>query len=182
MLKLSDNPPVRPKGLETIRAAEGPWWVAHTKARAEKVFAWDLIARGIPHFLPMARKTTFSGGRKRHGMTPLFTGYVFFSGDEQARYQALTTDRLCGVIPVREQAVMVAELAAIEAALDAGEALDLYPELAVGRRCRVARGPMEGVVGTVVSRDDVTKLVLHVSVLGAAAALTVEPSFLEPLE
>ncbi len=182
MLKLSDNPPVRPKSLASVRDAADPWWVGHTKARAEKAFAWDLIAKGIPHFLPMAPKTTFSGGRKRHGMTPLFTGYVFFSGDAEARYQALATDRLCGVIPVKEQAAVVDELAAIELALEAGEALDLYPELAVGKTCRVARGPMAGVVGTVVSRDDVTRLVLRVSVLGTGAAIAVEPSFLEAVE
>ena len=173
---------MRPAGLDSIRSLDGPWWVGHTKARAEKAFAWDLIARGIPHFLPMARKTTFSGGRKRAVMVPLFTGYVFFNGDEVARYKALTTDRLCGVIPVTLRDAMVGELSQIERALDADEDLDLFPELAVGRPCRVARGPMEGVVGTVLNRDDVTRLLLNVSVLGSHAALTIEASFLEPLD
>src|SRR5207244_3646835 len=38
MLKLSDNPPVRPPGAESMASFAGEWWVAHTKARFEKRF------------------------------------------------------------------------------------------------------------------------------------------------
>ncbi len=140
MLKLAENPPMRPPTCQTIRELAGPWWVAHTKARAEKAFAWDLVAAGISYFLPLVRHTSFSGGRKRLGMLPLFPSYVFFSGGEMERYRALTTHRLCQVIAVTDQAQLIAELASLERALDEGAAMTpLYAFAVKGRRCRVAR-------------------------------------------
>ncbi len=57
MLKLNDNPPiVYPEGA-SVADLPGQWWVAHTKARFEKAFAWDLLGRGIPYFLPMMLRT-----------------------------------------------------------------------------------------------------------------------------
>ena len=182
ILKPSDNPPTRPRGVASIRDVSGPWWVAHTKARAEKAFAWDLIDRDIPHFLPLVPRTTFSGGRKRHGMAALFLGYVFFAGDAEARHAALATDRLAGVVAVRDQSMLLGELADLERALDAGLPIDPYPELVVGERVRVIRGPMVGIVGTLVSKDDVSRLVLSVSLLGTAASVPVEASFLEAID
>ena len=50
-------------GIESLRDLSGTWWVAHTKARFEKVFAWDMLSHGIGYFLPMREKVIFSGGR-----------------------------------------------------------------------------------------------------------------------
>ena len=115
-------------------------------------------------------------------MAALFLGYVFFAGDAEARHAALATDRLAGVVAVKDQAMLLDELSALEAALDAAAPIDFYPELVVGRRVRVVRGPMAGIVGTLVSKDDVTRLVLKVSMLGTAASLPIEASFLEPAD
>src|SRR5207248_10893507 len=103
MLKLSDNPAMLYPPAASPGELRGPWWVAHTKARCEKVFAEDLAARKIAYFLPMIERVTFSGGRKRRGMAPLFASYVFFCGNEQDRQAALLTDRLCRVIEVTAQ-------------------------------------------------------------------------------
>jgi hypothetical protein len=179
MLKLADNPPsLFPEGT-SIAAIPGRWWVGHTKARFEKAFAWDLMSRGIGYFLPMIQKTTFSGGRKRRVMTPLFSGYVFFAGDEQVRYEALLTDRLCQVIPVIDQAGLCAELAQLQTALAGSARLDPYPFAAVGQRCRIAAGPFMGLEGVVVRREKMATIVLRVGILGQGAALEVDASLLE---
>ena len=91
--KLSENPPMRPATCQTIRDLTGPWWVAHTKARVEKAFAWDLVAAGINYFLPLVRHTSFSGGRKRLGMLPLFPSYVFFAA---GRWSGIRPSRRTG--------------------------------------------------------------------------------------
>ena len=182
MLKLSDNPLMKPAAVGSICDLPGAWWVAHTKARSEKAFAWDMVAAGIGYFLPMIRRVTFSGGRKRHGMQPLFPGYVFLNGDDGVRYRALTTNRLCQVIPVRDRQKMVDELVSIEQALDSGLTIELYPFAAIGKRCRVAKGPLMGVIGTVVRRDNATRFVLQVSVLGNGASLEIDADLLEPAE
>jgi hypothetical protein len=182
MLKISDNPPIRPLTVSSIAELTGDWWVAHTKSRSEKAFCWDLHERKIGYFLPMIEKLSFSGGRKRRGMVPLFTSYVFFCGDDTQRYTALTTNRLCQVIPVVNRQLFLEELLDVEKALDSGMALDLHPHAEIGKRCRVTAGPLEGIEGIVIQRNSVTRLVLQVSILGKGSSLEINPDLLEPAE
>lgn len=160
----------------------GDWWVAHTKARFEKALAFDLIAKGIGFYLPMVERVRMSGGRKRRLLLPLFPSYVFFCGDAESRYTALATNRLCQAIAVTDRESFVAELVALERALASHAHLDLFPFAAVGRRCRVRIGPLQGIVGTVVRRDNETRLVLQVSMLGQGASLEIDTDLLEPAE
>ena len=182
MLKLADNPPIRPDSLASIADADGQWWVAHTKARNEKALAWDLMARGIDYFLPLVKRVTFSGGRKRHGMAPLFSSYVFFSGNEDARYTILTTNRVANVIPVTERECFVRELYAIEQAIEHDQRLVFCPTFAKGTRCRITHGPLENTEGIVLQGDDVTRVVLQVSMLGVGASLEISGDLLEILD
>jgi hypothetical protein len=182
MLKLRDNPPLTfPDDLLSPDRARSSWWVGHTKARFEKAFAQDLRAKSIEYFLPMVSRVTISGGRKRHGLTPLFPSYVFFCGNEEHRAAALATDRLCQVIAVRDQKQLTDELTALHRLISGGIKLELYPFATVGRRCRITKGPFEGMEGTVVERKDarVARLVLEVSMLGQGAAMEIEADLLE---
>jgi transcription antitermination factor NusG len=179
MLKLADNPPILHPAGKDLRQIPGRWWVAHTKPRNEKALAWDLVDRSIPYFLPMAHRTTFSGGRKRRGMIPLFPSYLFLCAGEPERQAALMTHRVTRFIEAPDQHTLIDELRALERALSEGAQFDLYPFAAVGRRCRVRSGPFEGIEGTIVSRDKPVKLVLQVSLLGCGAAMEVDVGLLE---
>jgi len=182
MLKIDDNPPMLSPVAPNLRQLQGRWWVGHTRARFEKAFAWDLHRMEVGYFLPMVRRTKVSGGRKRESLAPLFSSYVFFCGDDEVRYRAMTTNRLCQTIIVPDQERFRSELSAIEIAL-AGEAvLDLYPFAAVGQRCRIKAGPFEGTEGVVIQRDRAWRLVLHVSILGQGASMEVDADLLEPVD
>ena len=119
MLKLADNPPILPPNTPSLRAISGYWWIAHTKARFEKAFAFDLLRREIAYFLPLIERVKVSGGKKRHVMLPLFPSYVFFCGDAEDRYAALATNRLCRVIETTDQKGLLGELSGLETALRA---------------------------------------------------------------
>ena len=182
MLKFSDNPPMRPHGTGSLADLPGQWWVAHTKARNEKALAWDLLRRRIGYFLPLRERLTFSGGRKRRGLRPLFPSYVFLCGDEDDRYVAMTTGRICRTIEVFDQATLIDELVAIERALAAKADLERYPGPAIGRRCRVIAGPFENLEGIVVQLAAKARFVLQVHTLGEGAALQIEAGLLEALD
>ncbi len=182
MLAVAENPPMLPPGIESLAELPGPWWIAHTKSRAEKVFCWELLNQGIGFFLPVIERITFSGGRKRLVMHPMFPSYVFFSGDEVARYSALSTNKLCQVLPVKNQETLVRELCWIETAVRGKAGLDAYPYAAMGKRCRVRTGPLLGIEGVVVERSDITHLALQVSMLGQGALLEIHPDLLEAAE
>jgi transcription antitermination factor NusG len=179
MLNLADNPPILHSAGKALRELTGRWWVAHTKPRNEKALAWDLVDRKVPYFLPMTMRTTFSGGRKRRGMIPLFPSYVFLCGGEPQRHSMLATNRVARIIEVTDQQTLITELDALHRALSEGAEFDLYPFAVVGQRCRVRKGPFEGIEGTIVSRDNLAKLVLQVSLLGCGAVMEMDPGLLE---
>ena len=182
MLKLSDNPPILSPLAECLEELTGRWWVAHTKSRCEKAFVFNLIDHGIGYFLPLIERVRISGGKKRQVLHPLFGGYVFFCGDDEDRYRAMTTNRLCSTIEVHDQEDLRAELTAIEKALTGKAQLDPYPTLAVGRRCRIRAGAFQGLEGVVVRRDKLTRIVLQVSILGQGVAMEIDADLLELLD
>lgn len=181
MLRLEDNPPVLAPWAGALADLRGRWWVAHTKARNEKAFAWDLHDRGIGYFLPLYERVYVSGGRRRRVLLPLFTSYVFFCGDEEDRYTAFTTNRICQAIPVKEQPLFVRELAAVHQALNHRRDLQPYPTIARGRVCRVVSGPFKGLEGPVVYVGKKAKIFLQVSVIAQGALLEVDARLLEPV-
>ncbi|MEM6551191.1 MAG: transcription termination/antitermination NusG family protein [Planctomycetota bacterium] len=182
MLKLQDNPPMRLDPSGSVREYSGSWWVAHTKSRHEKALAWDLHHSGIGYYLPMLLRETMSGGRKRRQLQPLFTSYVFFCGEQAERYQAMTTNRVANILPVTERDRFVAEISAIECAIDSGQVLRLYQSFEQGERCRVTRGPMAGQEGRVVRVDGVERVVLFISILGRGAELEIHGDHLERID
>lgn len=182
MLKQSENPAILTPQVQSLTELTGTWWVGYTRPRFEKAFAWDLLGHGIGYFLPMREKVTFSGSRKRRLMTPLFPSYVFFCGTEQDRYKAMTTNRVCQTIEVANQKALIDELASIEKALLSKVVIDSYPSLPVGRSCRIISGPMIGIEGVVIRRDQgKTRMVLEVTILGQGALVEIDADLLEPI-
>ena len=182
VLKLSDNPPMIPETVESVADLQGTWRVAHTRARFEKAFAWQMHKEGIGYYLPMIERVRVSGGRKRRVLAPMFVSYVFLCGSDADRYTAMATNRLCQTIDVPDQPQLIEELRFIEQALDGQAELDPYPFAAVGQRCRVTAGPMVGMEGTVIRRDRLAKLVLAVSMLGQGVSVEIECDLLEPTD
>ncbi len=182
MLKLEENPPILYPETLDIEAATRPWWVAHTKSRNEKSLAWFLHKCDIGFFLPLREKQTHRKGRKLKTLMPLFSGYLFFCGDEEDRYRALTSNRIAQVLTVKDQAGLARELQQIYQALQSGLPMDVHPGLKKGMRCRVTQGPLTGVEGVIEERKNVTRILLKVEILGQAAAVEINPDFLESLE
>ena len=184
MLRLSDNPPITfPDDLLT-RARPAIRGGLGTRRRGARKHSHTIWSRDRSNFfLPMIPRVRISGGRKRHGLSPLFPSYVFFCADEAERAAALATDRLCQAIPVRNQGQLARELTSLDRLLKAGMRLELYPFATVGKRCRISAGPFEGMEGTVVQRkeDRAARMVLEVSMLGQGAAMEIEADLLEPV-
>jgi hypothetical protein len=183
VLSLSENPSILTPEVESLAELRGTWWIAYTRPRFEKAFARDLCSHGIGYFLPMYEKTIFSGGRNRYLMSLLFKSYVFFCGTEQDRYMAMRTNRLCHTVDVVDQERLVEELTSIETALLSKAVIDAYPNLPVGRRCRIISGPMKSTEGVVVERKCArARVVIEVTILTQGALVEIDADLLEPLE
>ncbi|KKK99636.1 hypothetical protein LCGC14_2630780 [marine sediment metagenome] len=170
--------------VDSLGNLSGQWWVAHTKARFEKAFAWELLHHDVSYFLPMIQRVRISSGRsrKRRVLLPLFPSYVFIRGSEEDRLTAIKTNRLCRIIEVPDQDKLTDELVAIEMVLANGVDMDLHPHAAVGQRCRIRSGPMHGLEGVVVRRNRKARIVLEVAILGQGASMEIDADLLEAIE
>ena len=182
MLNASENPPIIWPEEHSVIDFNGKWWVAHTKSRNEKALAHDLINREINYFLPMSWKVRRKSRRTIKSLLPLFSGYVFFCGDENQRLEILRTDRVANLIEVKNQPQLVDELAQIERVLRTGEPITPHKYLKKGQKCRVIAGPLMGLQGIIVTLKGQTRLVLQVDMLGQAASVEIEIDMIEPIE
>lgn len=179
VLKASENPPaVWPEG-ESVRDFSGVWWVAHTKSRNEKALAWQLARKEIHYFLPMSTKVYTRKGRTFRSLLPLFSGYLFFCGDENQRVEVLQTNRVANLIEVKDQEGLVNDLLPIQQLLDEGVALKPHRYIEVGQRCKVVAGPLMGTEGVFIQKGQRSRLVLQVDILGQATSVEVEDDIIE---
>lgn len=181
MLKRSENPPVAYPADQNIGEIEGAWWVAHTKPRQEKAFAWDLLKKEMGYFLPMTEKVNIINGRKFRSLLPLFPSYVFVCSVGDDRSEFYTCARLVRALPVADQKKLRDELGHLQSALAGNQRVSPWPYLQKGRRCRVHSGPLKGVEGFFDHTKSGARLVLNVDTLGQAVALEIDAGLIEPL-
>ena len=168
MFNASENPPAiwPPEG--SITEFSGKWWVAHTKSRNEKALAHDMVNRDINYFLPMTWNVRRKSRRTIKSLLPLFSGYVFFCGEEEERLEILKTNRIANLIEVTDQQQLIENLVQIERVLRTGESLLPHKYLKKGQKCRIIAGPLLGIQGIIVNIKGQTRLVLQVDILGQA--------------
>jgi len=182
LLKIHENPPVLWPLTESIESFEGQWWVAHTKSRNEKALAHDLMAKNVSYFLPMTMKVSRRSHRTLKSMLPLFTGYLFFCGNENDRVELLKTNRVANLLEVLDQKELLRALVRVEQAVRAGVPLTPHKYIETGQWCRVIAGPLLGLEGIVVQHKGNTRLVLQVDMLGQAASVEVDIDMIKPAE
>lgn len=149
----------------------------------EKALAWDLLDAGIDYFLPLARLTRTYGRHRQEVVLPLFPGYLFCAcASVEQLYTVKDTRRIANMVGVTDQTMLRNELEQIRLALNTPHQVDLFPGIKTGRRCRVIAGSLKGLEGVVITRRDVSRIYLDVSMLNQSAVLEIDALLVEPLE
>lgn len=162
---------------------ERPWWCLHTRPRQEKAMARDLHGRGSTYYLPqVVQEGHIPSGRKIRSLRPLFSGYIFFQGDQLQRHEALKSRSLTRVLEIFDQEELTDELRQIHRLLSSGLVVLPEPTYPVGSRVCITSGPLRGLVGTVVRRDRGDQFVAVVRFLGSGAAVTLQDWQVEEIE
>jgi transcriptional antiterminator RfaH len=182
LLKESENPSIIWPEQISISDFVGLWWVAHTRSRNEKALAHDLVSKDISYFLPMSWRVRRRRGRRIRSLLPLFSGYLFFCGDENKRLELLKTNRVANLIEVKDQAKLLAELVQVEHALRTGANLTPYKYIRSGQYCRVIAGPLADLQGIVVKTKNTMRLVLQIDMLGQATSVEIDTEMIEVID
>lgn len=162
------------------------WFVAETKARAEKSLARNLLAKQIRYFLPYAVRRTSSRNRV---YSPMLPGYVFVAtppdqsaaGVADAKEFCLSTRTVWNFIDARDQRRLRLDLLALAVRGAATE--EVLPALLPGLTVRVISGDLKGLVGTILStdKDGRIRVLLDVQLLSQPISVPIQSETLEPV-
>jgi transcription antitermination factor NusG len=154
--------------------ANGIWWTCvRTRPRWEKKFAGWLRDHGKTYFLPVFPHETVSGRKRRVSELPLFPGFVFVAGI-WTKKDFSPTGSVAYVLAPRGEAEarqLHAELKNVWRGLTSGMYVTPVRNLAAGERCRIVRGPLQGVEAKFERIGHNGRLILQVEMMGGGIAV-----------
>lgn len=178
---LDAQPDIYPNHLLTdeflVQAKETghQWWVLATRSRAEKKLLHWLQKYEAPHYCPLIEKRYRSpGGRIRTSYLPAFTGYVFMLGNDEHRYQALTSNYVVRNDLIKLDEDFERELRQIHTAIHSGVRLVPEAKIEQGQRVLVRSGPFKGYEGTAIRREGKTRLLISVEFLEQGVSMEID--------
>jgi transcriptional antiterminator RfaH len=181
---LPEEPFVYPADLFTASERgcpePGKWWVLHTRPRAEKVIARNLLALHSSFFLPLMRKRWECRGRTLTSYLPLFPGYVFLRGDDTARLTALQTKQVVRVLECPDREKFETDLGRIYRVMESGAPVAPEDRLQPGMPVVLTSGPLAGLEGKIIRRDRRMRFVIEVDFIQRGASVEVEGWMLQP--
>jgi transcription antitermination factor NusG len=132
----------------------------------------------VPFFLPLVRhERRTPSGKSRSTERPLFPGYLFLSGDECDRWNAVRTGRLVGTPPITPSDMpgLLRDLSRLMDAIETGAGIGASQAPRPGDRVRVVSGMLEGHTGTLVRETHGgCSLLLHVDFIARVVEFEVE--------
>jgi len=184
MTVLAREPDLYPSSLLEMfdPDSDRTWWALYCRSNQEKTLMRRLRTLEVPFYSPLVPHRSRSRvGRVRTAYIPLFSGYVFIHGTDEHRYTALTTSCVSRWLPVPDPEELTADLRRIHTLIEAGVPLTIESRLTPGMRVRLKSGSMMGMEGTVLRRQNSSRLLIAVNFLQQGASFDVEDWQLEPI-
>ena len=166
---------------ERAESAGLRWFAVYTTARHEKTVARQLEDRCIERFLPLYRSWHRWKDRRKLVELALFPSYVFVKIEVRDKLRVLQVPGVVSLVTFNGQlaALPDQEINALRSGLDSGVYAEPCPYLRVGRRVRVAAGPLTGAEGILIKKKDKCRVVISLDVLMRSVAVEVDGTDLE---
>jgi transcription antitermination factor NusG len=163
-------------------ATENPywrWWVLHTRPRAEKTLARNLLKHQIAFFLPLYQRERRFRSRVVTAHLPLFPGYVFLLGDNHTRVHALTTNTVAKTLQVADCEELHTDLSRVYHLMTSGAPLSPEERLQPGTPVEITAGPLAGLEGRVIRKGKRLKFFIEVHFLQRGASVEIDSWMIE---
>lgn len=157
------------------------WFVLQVKCRSEQVTAQLLRSKGYQEFVPTYQAAP--AVRKRAPETPLFPGYVFCRFDSTLQAPVVTTPGVIRVVGFGNTPACVCEeeIEAIRTIVRSNLPAKPHRYLVAGQKVRVREGPLLGLEGKIVDAGDGSSLIVSITLLQRAVAVSIDRRCVEPL-
>lgn len=150
------------------------WFAAYTASRREKQVARELHERSVESFLPLYRSLK----RRSHKSVflPLFPSYVFVHIALQNRLRVLEVPGIVRLVGFNGQAAALddGEIEAMRNALNCGVTAEPYPYIKIGHSVEITSGPLQGLRGKVLRKNNHFRVILSVDLLQRSIAVDID--------
>lgn len=162
---------------------EHHWYAVFTLPQNEKSAAKQLELREIEAFLPIYESLRVWKNRQRIKLElPLFPSYLFVRMCRSQRSRVLSAPGVLRIVGNHRDPIPVPD--ATVDFLRSGvfaKSIEPYSELVVGERVRIRSGPMQGLEGVLVRKNNNLRFVLTVDLINRHAAVEISAENLEPV-
>jgi transcription antitermination factor NusG len=158
------------------------WYALWTRSRHEQVVREQLEQKQIEAFLPTVTKWSRWKDRKKKIDWPLFPGYCFARFNAKERLPILKCTGVVNIISVEGEPAPIPEheIVGIRQLVDSDLAYDPCPLIKEGAMVEVMHGPLRGVIGRLVRKNEKARLVLSVDLIGQAVSVEVDAADVRP--
>jgi transcription antitermination factor NusG len=161
---------------------EPKWYAAYTCANHEKKVRDQLEKRSVESFLPVYETVRHWKDRRMRLEMPLFAGYVFVHLALRDRFRVLQIPGVSQLVGFGGQPASLPdqEIEALRQRLTRETRIEPHPYLKAGRRVRVRRGPLQGLVGILVRKKNDLRFVISLDLIMRSVAVEIDIAELEP--
>jgi transcription antitermination factor NusG len=158
------------------------WFALWTRSRHEQVVREQLQQKQIDVFLPTVTKWSRWKDRKKKIDWPLFPGYCFARFNPLERLPVLKCVGVVNIISFQGEPAPIPEdeIEGIRVLVDSDLAFDPCPLIREGMMVEVTHGPLRGVHGRLVRKNEKARLVLSVDLIGQAVSVEVDAADVRP--
>ena len=159
------------------------WFAVWTRSRHEQVVREQLQTKHIDAFLPTITRWSHWKDRKKKIDWPLFPGYCFARFDAE---DALSILKCTGVVNIvsfegKPAPIPEHELESIRLLIGSDLQFDPCPLIREGMLVEVIHGPLRGVIGRLLRKDEPkARLILSVDLIGQAVSVEVDAADVKP--
>jgi transcription antitermination factor NusG len=159
------------------------WYAAYTCANHEKRVATELEARTIEHFLPLYGSVRRWRDRRVRLNLPLFPGYVFLRLALRDKFRVLQIPSVVRLVGFNGQPAALSddEIEVLRGGLKKQLRVEPHPYLTVGRRVRVASGPLAGLEGIIVRKKNHFRFVISLHLIMRSVSVELDDADLTPV-
>ena len=171
-----------PAGVVAASQAEVRWFALWTRSRHEQVVREQLEQKRVEAFLPTVTRWSRWKDRKKKIDWPLFPGYCFARFDPADALPILKCTGVVNIVSFDGKPAPIPEVELDSIRLLVGSELqyDPCPMIREGSMVEVVHGPLTGVVGRLMRKNDKARLVLSVDLIGQAVSVEVDAADVRP--
>jgi len=158
------------------------WFAIWTRSRHEQRVRDQLESRQVEAFLPTITKWSHWKDRRKRIDWPLFPGYCFVRFDAKERLPVLKLPGVVSIVSVNGEPAAIPdhEIEGLRVLVESDLAYDPCPLIREGSLVEVTHGPLKGVVGRLLRKNERARLVLSVDLIGQAVSVEVDAGDVRP--